>query len=79
MRCDEEKRRMGTSESQLSSPSRSIGRRSCRRREEEEAAAVVSEGGNRQAKIKERRRGFRVFERRGGGFHGPNYFTKGPS
>ena len=37
------------------------------------------EGGNRQAKIKGRGRGFRVFERRGGGFHGPNYFTKGPS
>ena len=79
MRCDEEKRRMGTSVSQLSSPkiNRSPVLSAPGRRRG--GGGGQGEGGNRQAKIKGRGRGFRVFERRGGGFHGPNYFTKGPS
>jgi len=78
MRCDEEKRRMGTSVSQLSSPK--INRSPVLSAPGRRRGGGGGQRGRQQAsKIKGRGRRFRVFKRRGGGFHGPNYFTKGPS
>jgi hypothetical protein len=80
------RRRWGTSVSQLSSPQ--TNRFAPGRRRGGGGGCGYGGGQGREAiKIKGREgEGFRVFERRGGGFHGPtiylwtglNHFTKGP-